>query len=96
MNIIFKSTAEDTLRDIVEFIDDVNVFGAGERWAVKFLDFVDSYAVFHNIKKFPMYNNESLALVGLSCIVYKGWVIAFKIEKRNFVIYQIIKDSLLY
>lgn len=95
MSVIFKPTAEDTLREIVEFMDDVNVFGAGERWAVKFLDFVSSYAMLHSIKKFPLCKNESLALAGLSCIIYKGWVIAFKIEKKNFVVYQIIKGDLL-
>ena len=96
MNVVFKSKAEDTLRDIVEFIDDMNVFGAGERWAVKFVEFIYGYAQLKSIKKFPLCNNESLATQGMSCLIYKGWVIAFKIERANFVIYQIIKGDLLY
>ena len=96
MNIVFKPKAEDTLRDIVEFVDDMNVFGAGERWAVKCIEFIAEYAQIKSIKKFPLCNNESLALAGMSCLIYKGWVLAFKTENRDFVIYQIIKGDLLY
>ncbi|MBP6732165.1 MAG: hypothetical protein KA149_08905 [Chitinophagales bacterium] len=96
MNIVFKPNAEDTLRDIVEFVDDMNLSGAGERWAVKLVEFVQKYADLKSVKKFPLCNNESLAFAGLSCIIYKGWVIAFKIENKNLVIYQIVKGELLY
>lgn len=96
MNLVFKPKAEDTLRDIVEFIDDMNVFGAGERWAVKFVAFIEEYTNLKSIKTFPLCNNESLAFAEMSCIIYKGWVIAFKIEKQNFVVYQIIKGELLH
>ena len=31
MTVVFKPNAESTFLNIVEFIDDMNVFGAGER-----------------------------------------------------------------
>jgi len=31
MNVVFKPKAEETLRSIAEFIDDMNTSGAGER-----------------------------------------------------------------
>jgi hypothetical protein len=96
MKVVFKPSAENTFINIVEFVDDMNVFGAGERWAVKFMAFMDEYAQQKSIKNFPLCNNESLALAGMSCIHYKGWVIAFKIENRTFVVYHIIKGDLLY
>ena len=96
MNVVFKPNAEDTLREIAEFVDDMNVSGAGERWAVKFVAVIYKYANIKSIKTFPLCSNELLALEGMSCIIYKGWVIAFKVENKNLVVYQIIKGSLLY
>jgi hypothetical protein len=95
MNVIFKPKAEETLQDIAEFIDDINISGAGERWAEKFVEHIYKVAKLENLK-FALCNNESLAAASFSCIIYKGWVVAFKIEKRNFVVYQIILGSLLY
>ena len=96
MTVVFKPKAEDTLRDITEFIDDMNVSGAGERWAVKFVEFIYEYAEIKTIKIHLLCNNESLAEAGMSCLIYKGWVIAFKVERKNFVVYQIIKGELLH
>ncbi len=96
MNVVFKPNAEDTLRTIVEFIDDMNVSGAGERWAVKFVEYIYDYANVESIKTFALCNNQSLALAKMSCLIYKGWVIVFKVEKNNFVVYHIIKGDLLY
>jgi hypothetical protein len=95
MNVVFKHSAEDTLRDIAEFIDDMNVSGAGERWAERFVEYIYRIAKLENLK-FPLCHNESLANAGFSCIIYKGWVIVFKIEKQNFVVYQIVLGSLIY
>ena len=95
MKVIFKPKAEETLQNIAEFIDDMNVSGAGERWAEKLVAFIFKIAELQNLK-FPLCNNESLANNGFSCIIYKGWVIAFKIEKQNFVVYQLILGPLLY
>ncbi len=96
MNVVFRHAAEETLREIAEFVDDMNVSGAGERWAAKLVSSVYRRANLKTIKTFPLCNNEELATEGFSCLVYKGWVIAFKIERKNFVVYQIIHGSLLY
>jgi len=94
MNVVFKPKAEETLQNVAEFIDDTNLIGAGERWAVKFVQYIYKIAELNNLK-FPLCHNEALAEDGYSCLIYKGWVIVFKIEKRNFTVYQIILGSLL-
>ena len=95
MNLIFKPKAEETLQGIAEFIDDMNVAGAGERWAEKLVEHIYKIAQLENLR-FPLCNNQALANNGFSCIIYKGWVIVFKIEKQNFIVYQVILGSLLY
>jgi hypothetical protein len=95
MNVVFKPKAEETLQNIAEFIDDMNTSGAGERWATKLVEHIYKVAELENLK-FALCHNESLAASGLSCIIYKGWVIVFKVERQNFVVYQIILGSLLY
>jgi hypothetical protein len=96
MKVVFKRIAEDTLREIVEFVDDINVSGAGERWAEKLMAFLQRFAHIESIKTYPLCHNESLALAGMSCIIYKGWVIVYKKERGSLVVHQIIKGSLLY
>jgi len=95
MNLIFKPKAEETLQNIAEFIDDMNISGAGERWAEKFVEHIHRVAKLENLR-FPLCNNELLANEGFSCLIYKGWVIIFKIEKGSFIVYQIILGSLIY
>ncbi len=95
MNVIFKPKAEETLQNIAEFIDDTNLFGAGERWAVKLVEYICKTASLENVK-FSLCHNDALASEGYGCLIYKGWVIVYKVEKRNFIVYQIILGSLLY
>ena len=95
MKVIFKPKAEETLQNIAEFIDDMNVSGAGERWAEKYVEHIFKVAALQSLK-FPLCNNQSLADDGFSCLIYKGWVITFKIEKQSFIVYQIILGSLLF
>jgi hypothetical protein len=95
MNLVFKPKAEETLQNIAEFIDDANTPGAGERWEERLIEHIYKVAKLENLK-FALCHNETLAEAGFSCLIYKGWVIVFKIEKRNFVVYQVIAGSILY
>ena len=95
MNVVFKPKAEETLRNIAEFIDDMNTSGAGERWAEKFVKHIYKVAALENLGH-PLCTNESLANSDFSCLIYKGWVIVFKVERNNLVVYQIILGSLIY
>ncbi|MDB5281804.1 MAG: hypothetical protein JWO06_879 [Bacteroidota bacterium] len=65
MNVIFKPKAEETIQNIAEFVDDMNVAGAEGRWAEKFIEHVYKVGELESLK-FPLCNNESLAKEGIA------------------------------
>ena len=93
MNVILKPEAEETVLEICEFIDSINAEDSGNRWLDKISAFLVSYAK-SNVK-YALCRNETFAADGLSCITFNGWVIAFKIEGNEFVVYQIVRGSIL-
>ena len=72
----------------------MNIAGAGERWVERFVNHIYKYARLENVQ-WPVCHNQDLAEVGMNCLVYKGWVVVFRIEKNTFVVYQIIHGALL-
>jgi hypothetical protein len=64
------------------------MFKTGSRWLDKFFDRITAYAK-PNVK-YPICKNQRLANKGYSCISYRNWVIAFKIYKDKFMIYEVI------
>ena len=93
MNVILMPEAEDTVLEISEFVDSINTEGSGDRWLDKLSAFLFSYA--KSKVTYVLCKNESFAANGLSCITFNGWIIAFRIEGDEFVVYQIVRGSLL-
>jgi len=94
VKVVFESEAEEQLYDLMSMVDDLNISGAGERWANRFLDFVESYA--QKRVKYALCNHKKLAAKLYSCITYRNkWVIAFKIEDTEMRIYEIIHGNIL-
>jgi hypothetical protein len=94
MIVSFSDTALDKIFDIAEFVDDINTPGAGDRWIERMVDFIKDYAKLSHIQ-WPLCRNENLATHSYNCLVYKNWIIAFKIESSEFKIYDLIYGSLL-
>ncbi|MCW3124495.1 MAG: hypothetical protein JWO03_153 [Bacteroidetes bacterium] len=93
MNVVLKPEAEETIFEVSEFVDSVNTEGSGNRWIDKISTFLLSYA--RSNVQYVLCRDESLATEGLSCITFNGWIIAFKIEEGEFVVYQLIRGSIL-
>jgi hypothetical protein len=72
----------------------MNIAGAGDQWVERFVNQIYKYARLKNIQ-WPLCRNKDLAEADMSCLVYKGWVIVFRIEQNVFVVYQIIHGSVL-
>lgn len=93
MRVVFSQEVKITLFEISDFIDSINTDGAGNRWVARLTDWVGAYAK-SNVS-YSICRNEAFAEDGLSCITFNGWVIAFKIENDEFVVYQIVRGDIL-
>lgn len=93
MNIILRHEADEVLYEVSEFLESINTEGAGKRWLDKIRNFLKSYAKRNVV--YALCQDEHMALEGLSCITYNGWVFAFKIEDGQFVVYQIIRGNII-
>jgi hypothetical protein len=93
MEIIIRKKAMQVLESIAAYVDEINTAGAGDRWLDHFFNRIISYAL-PNVT-YPKCSSRKLAARNYSCIRYRIWVIAFKIVKGRFVIYEIIHGSIL-
>ncbi len=93
MKVSLEPDALETLYDIADFIDSIHTPGAGQFWVTDFV--LNLYTYAKPDVTYALCHNKILALAGLSCITYKGWVIAFKIEGDDMVVYLIVRGSIL-
>ena len=94
MKVSFSHAALEKILDIAEFVDNINTPGAGDRWAERLIEFVEDHAKLKHVQ-WPLCRNKNLAEQNYSCLIYKNWVLAFKIEEREFKVYDFIYGSLL-
>ena len=93
MKIIYKPRARESIAKVAEYIEGINTAGSGNRWAAKLTARIESLA--KSKAKFALCAHRSLAKYSYSCYTYNDWVIAFKIEGNEFVVYQIVRGSIL-
>ncbi len=89
MKLDLRKRALNTLADITDWIEFQNTIGSGERWLAKTFEELANVAasnVNHSICKDP-----KLAKFQYRCFTYKDkWVVAYKIERNQFVVYRFI------
>lgn len=93
MEIEVRAKALKTLDEIANHMESLNTTGSGSRWLDKFLVRIQAYAKPNVL--YALCRNKKLATRNFSCITFSNWVVAFKIVKGRFVIYEIIHGSLL-
>lgn len=93
--IVFDPLAEDVIFELCDFIESKNTKGSGERFYVKLLLFIESFAHLSNFN-FPLCNYSDFASRGWSCVVFQHkWVIAFTYNKSNVTVKRMILGSKL-
>ena len=94
MKVSISDAAKEKIIEVAEFIDDINTPGAGDRWLARLIGHIESYAGLNHVH-WPPCRNKNLATMEYSCLMYKNWIIAFKIEGDEFKVYDFIYGSLL-
>ncbi len=94
MEIAIKAKALKTLDEAANYIDSLNTPNAGSRWLDRFLNRMQSYAKPGVV--YALCSYKPFAKRGYSCITYNNWVVAFKIVRNQFVIYEIMHGSVLH
>jgi hypothetical protein len=93
LKVIFTPEAASALYLIADFVESKNTPGSGKRYALKFRKVIEKVAQ-PNVQ-YALCNHISLALLKFNCTHYNDWVIAFRIEDDQLVVYQIIHSSVL-
>ena len=94
MKVAFSDSAFEKMMDVAEFVDNINTSGAGDRWIEKLIEFIEDHAKLKHIQ-WSLCLNKNLAAKYYSCLIYKTWIIAFKIEANTFKVYDFIYGPLL-
>jgi hypothetical protein len=93
MKINYTSSAFEALCDVVNFIESKNTLGAGSRWLLKFeVYLIDALQKPALIK---LCHNLTFRELGLRCIHYNDWVIAFSITQDSVLIEAVLHHSRL-
>lgn len=94
MFVKIKPKALKVIDAIADFVESKNTKGSGARYALKFKSAIKKLAV-PNIQ-YPRCNHPVLAAFKYSCSHFNDWVIAFRIQDDQLVVYEIIHGSLLF
>jgi hypothetical protein len=90
---ILKPKPQKALMLIATFVEEKNTLGSGVNFIEKFSVKLKNYALDNT--QYVRCKNKTLSALGFSCITINKWVIAFKIENKQFIVYRIIWGALL-
>ncbi len=93
MRINYTGAAFESLSDVVNFVESKNTQGAGIRWLDKFESFLTSSL--NNPELIKLCNNKTFQELGLRCINFNDWIIAFSIQEKEILIEAILHSSRL-
>ena len=93
MQIYIRKRALNAIMKAAQFVESKNTPGAGDRWADKLKREIIKFA---NAKvKLAICRNVSLTKFNYRCIVYKDWIIAYRISENEFEVCRFIYASRL-
>lgn len=88
MQVVVKKRALNSINATARYIESINTKGSGDRWANKLYDEIEKIALYN--VSFALCKNESLAKFKYSCMVFKDWVIAFRLSANKLEICRFI------
>lgn len=91
MQISYNIGAVGAIADLMRFIETKNTAGAGLRWLRKFENFLQDALV--KPSSIRHCNNQTFYALGLRCLNFNDWVIAFSIHEDGVIIEAILHSS---
>ena len=91
MKLLIRSEAAKSLKAVLQFIESQNTKGSGFRWFRKLENYLmKAVAASKSLSlcKYPPFKE-----MGLNCLIYKDWVIAFKNQENRLEIIAFIYGS---
>jgi hypothetical protein len=87
--VTFMKRAENAIYKVAKEIADQNLPDTGEKFINEVIDLCIGHAKVSI--KYPLCKNKILAKHHFHCIVFKKkWIIAFRVTKKEFVVYRFI------
>jgi len=91
MQIKYTKSASNSLTNLIYFIEKTNTLDSGIRWLNKYELFLKSALMLSINPK--ICNNLSLKELGLNCLYYNEWLIAYSIQQDFILIEAIFHKS---
>lgn len=91
MQINYTANAFASLASLIDFIEEKNTVGAGIRWLNQYQSYLErNLGKAENVR---LCNNKTLRNLGLKCIYFKDWIIAFSLDKDGVLIEALLHKS---
>ena len=87
MKINYTADAFNSLVQLVNYIEEMNTAGAGIRWLDKYETFLQQSL--SHIKQIRSCHNLTFNQLGLQCIYFNDWIIAFSVH-TDFVLVEVL------
>lgn len=91
MQINYTNEAFTSLINLVNFVESKNTANAGMRWLNRFESFLQK-ALF-NPAKIKLCHNVAFSRLGLRCIYFNDWVVAFSVNNDFILIEALLHKS---
>ena len=91
MVINYSTSVLKVLSDIVNYVESMNTYGAGDRWLLKLELFLQKSL--RNPSTIKLCNSRTFYNKGLRCIQFNDWVIGFTFSNNEVLIEAIIHSS---
>ncbi len=91
MQVNYTANAFASLVSLINFIESSNTSGAGVRWLLRYEAFLENALM--NPELIKLCNNNTFKRLGLRCIYYNEWVIAYSINQDEILIEALLHTS---
>ncbi len=91
MQVNYTTEAFASLSGLINFIESKNTTNAGLRWLNRFEGFLQT--TLQNPEKITLCNNATFNLLGLRCVYFNDWIVAFSVQTDYVLVEALLHKS---